>query len=142
MKKILVIGLLLTACNSQLDTVPEPDDLLSETQMAEVMKDLMILEGHVHLTYESVNRYHKIMTESGKALLKSRHISEKQYEDSFTYYNAHPSEFEHVLDQIMDELNKESILLQQDLKDTLEKTKATTPPVVNDSLNVHPTLNP
>lgn len=138
MRFLLICTLFLFACNGKLAVAEKPVDLLTEQQMEDVLGDLMILEGHINATYETVNRYHKIMTKSGEDLLKTKHITVKQYETSFVYYNANPEQMERILDNVMDKLQKESIILQQELKDTLAKQQS----LINDSLKLPPTLKP
>lgn len=137
MRYFILILAFITACNGKLAVAEKPDNLLSEQQMEEVLTELMVLEGHINLKYETVNRYHKIMSASGKALLKEKKITEKQYEDSFIYYNANPEIMERILDNVVDGFQKESMLLQQELKDSLEKQID----AINDSLKLPPSLN-
>lgn len=125
----------VSSCGGKLEVAEKPENLLTEKQMEEVLRDLMILEGHIHENYESVNRYYKIMTGSGKALLKQKNITEEQYESSFVYYNANPEIMERILDNVLDSFQKESLLLQQELKDTLQVLKGL---MINDSLKLSP----
>lgn len=120
MKKLFVIfGLIVTSCTSSLESIPEPENLISEVKMAQVLHDLMLLEGHINFTYETVNRYNKIMTMSGEAVLKEHGITKENYEESFEYYNGNQEKFERILDDVMERFNKESIKLQQEIKDTI-----------------------
>lgn len=115
MRKILGIGILLIlqSCNSELHGLKKPDNLIPKEQMIDVMTEMMILEGHIQTTYSTVNRYYKVMTASGRNYLKMKHISEKQYEDSFRYYSSEQKEYKEILDKIMENLQKESIELQK-----------------------------
>lgn len=116
MRKIAFIAclFLLQSCDEGLQGLEKPDNLIPKDQMVDVMTDMLILEGHIQRTYSSVNRYYKVMTVSGKAYLKSKHITEKQYEDSFIYYNGSQEEFKEIIDKVMERLQKESIELQKE----------------------------
>ena len=109
----IVILLLLQSCTRDLRGMEKPDNLIPKDQMIEVMTEMLILEGHVQTTYSTVNRYYKVMTASGKHYLKSKHITQKQYEDSFKYYSCSYEEYKPMLDKVMENLQKESIELQK-----------------------------
>ncbi|TSJ41955.1 DUF4296 domain-containing protein [Fluviicola chungangensis] len=115
MKKILGICLfiLLQSCDSELHGLEKPENLIPKDQMITLMTDMLILEGHIQTTYSTVNRYYKVMTASGRDYLKSKHITEKQYEDSFMYYTSMHEEYKLMLDKVMENLQKESIELQK-----------------------------
>ncbi len=123
--RILTFILLLVvfqSCDEGLKGLDEPDNLIPKEQMIDVMTDMLILEGHIQNTYSTVNRYYKVMTASGRAYLKTKGITEKQYEESFVYYNSDQLEYKEILDKVMERLQKESIEMQKDQ------------PAVNDSL--------
>lgn len=103
----------LQSCNDDLKGLEEPDNLIPKEKMVDVMTNMLILEGHIQTTYSTVNRYYKVMSASGKAYLKTQKITEKQYEDSFIYYNSRHEEYKVMLDTIMERLQKESIELQK-----------------------------
>ena len=109
MIKWTVIALLvvLQSCNSELHGLKKPDNLIPKDQMIELMTDMLILEGHIQTTYSTVNRYYKVMTASGRYYLKSKHISEKQYEESFIYYTSTHEDYKQMLDKVMENLQKQ-----------------------------------
>jgi hypothetical protein len=115
MRKWAVIALLivLQACNSELRGLKKPENLIPKDQMVELMTDMLILEGHIQTTYSTVNRYYKVMTASGRYYLKSKHVTEKQYEESFVYYTSTHEDYKQMLDKVMENLQKESIELQK-----------------------------
>lgn len=115
MKKAIALVLLvmLQSCNSELHGLKKPDNLIPKDQMVGLMTDMLILEGHIQTTYSTVNRYYKVMTASGRNYLKSKHVTEKQYEDSFVYYSSTHEDFKQMLDKVMENLQKESIELQK-----------------------------
>ena len=109
----IFILLLLQSCNSELQGLKKPDNLIPKDQMIQVMTDMLILEGHIQTTYTTVNRYYKVMSASGRSYLKTQHITEKQYEDSFAYYSGRNEEYKGMLEKVMENLQKESIELQK-----------------------------
>ncbi|WP_430406640.1 DUF4296 domain-containing protein [Fluviicola sp.] len=115
MRIALIIFILwgLQSCNSELHGLKKPDKLIPKDQMIRVMTDMLILEGHIQTTYTSVNRYYKVMSASGRSYLKTQHISQKQYEDSFAYYSSKNEEYRGMMEKVMENLQKESIELQK-----------------------------
>lgn len=101
------------SCDEGLKGLDEPDNLIPKEQMVDIMTDMLILEGHIQNTYSTVNRYYKVMTASGRYYLKSKGITEKQYEESFIYYNSNQLEYKEILDKVMERLQKESIEMQK-----------------------------
>lgn len=115
MKRILFIALLaLTqSCHDGLEGLQKPENLIPKTEMIELMTDMYILEAHISTTYTTVNRYYKVMNASGRAYLKSKNITEKQYEDSYIYYNGTKEEFKFIIDKVQENLQKKSIEMQK-----------------------------
>ena len=115
MKRLLgiLILVILQSCNSELHGLEKPQNLISRDEMIGLMTDMLILEGHIQTTYSTVNRYYKVMTASGRYYLKSKNVTEKQYEDSFVYYTSTHKEYKLMLDEVMENLQKESIELQK-----------------------------
>lgn len=109
----IVFLVVLQSCNSELHGLEKPDNLIPKEQMVELMTDMLILEGHIQTTYSTVNRYYKVMTASGRYYLKSKHVTEKQYEESFIYYTSTHEDYKQMLDKVMENLQKESIELQK-----------------------------
>lgn len=119
---LIALVLFTQSCHDRLRAPEKPENLIPEEKMIDVMTDMLILEGHIQNTYSSVNRYYKVMTASGRDYLKSQGITQKQYEDSFLYYNSTQQDYNKMLDKVMERLQKESIELQKN-------------PAVSDSLS-------
>ena len=110
---VIALLIVLQSCNSELHGLKKPDHLIPKDQMIDLMTDMLILEGHIQTTYSTVNRYYKVMTASGRYYLKSKHVTEKQYEESFVYYTSTYEDYKQMLDKVMENLQKESIELQK-----------------------------
>ncbi len=112
MKHFLVIALIgiLASCSSDLKLPDAPDDLIPEEEMIDLMYDMTILEAGIQARYQSVNRYYKVMQQSGKSYLKSKGISVERYERSYDYYVSRPEQLQEMYTKVMDsmtvELNK------------------------------------
>mgnify|MGYP006154065537 CR=1 FL=1 len=102
---LLFFMVLLVGCNSTLKKPDAPVDLLSQSKMIEVTKDLMLLEAGIENRYGQVAKYHKVMSASGKQLLKTHGITEKQYFTSLEYYSIHQEEMTRIYSVVLDSLN-------------------------------------
>jgi hypothetical protein len=115
MRKLLFIGFLFLAqsCHDGLDGLKEPDNLIPKNEMIELMTDMYILEAHIQNTYTTVNRFYKVMNASGRAYLKSKNITEKQYEDSYIYYSGTKEDFKFIIEKVQENLQRKSIEMQK-----------------------------
>ena len=110
---LLLLG--VCSCSGPQDLKEEkPSDLLEKKEMVEIMTDLAILEGHVQSKYKTVIAYHKVMTQSGRAYLKSKGVSEDRYERSFDYYLSVSSEMKSITSQVVERLNRKKLELEKD----------------------------
>ncbi len=107
MKYLVFIALFLSACNSTIERYPEPQNLLSEEEMVEIMTDLMKTESYIQNRDLSVSKYYKTMIKSGQAIFKQHNISESQFEESLKYYGSRQQKMEHIYDEVLNNLNDE-----------------------------------
>ena len=113
MKAISVIFLiiLLSACGNGdkeiVDRLPEPEDLIPREDMTQVLFEMAKLEGYIVSNYGSVDKYHKMMLNSGDSLLKSLSITPEQYEQSLLYYGSRQDLMQEINDDVLDELTNE-----------------------------------
>lgn len=110
MNKQLIFCLLflVSACAGELKGLDKPKELIPKEKMVELMTDLFILEAHVQGKYQIVNRYYKVMTSTAKSYLKTHHVSESQYRESYEYYISNKEDFEEIMNQVEENLLKES----------------------------------
>jgi len=115
MKRFLVIALIgiLASCSSDLKLPDAPDDLIPEEQMVDLLYDMTILESGIQVRYQSVNRYYKVMQQSGKVYLKSKGISVERYERSYDYYVSRPEQMQEMYTRVMDSITVELNTLQK-----------------------------
>jgi Domain of unknown function (DUF4296) len=96
--------LIFSACVSEIRKPSPPKNLLSEKQMIAITKDLVLIEGHVDLTYKMINKYHKIISASSAAVFKKHGISNDKYERSFDYYAADQEKLMAIYSAVLDDL--------------------------------------
>jgi hypothetical protein len=110
MKLVLaLIGIVLLAgCAGSIRQPDPPDDLIGRDSMVVVLRELVVLESYLQTRYQSVNRYYKVMTASGKICLKKYHITPDRFERSYNYYVSRQPELQGIYTEVLDSLNREA----------------------------------
>ncbi len=109
MKLIAAILFLFTivGCSQHIEETPRPKNLIPKEKMVVIITELTKLESHIQATYRSVDRFHKVMTDSGDSLLHAHGVNNEQFESSMEYYGSRQDEMMAIYDQALDELNRE-----------------------------------
>jgi len=109
MKLVIVIStlILLAACSRHIDKMPKPDNLISKDKMVVLITEMSKLESHIQITYQRVDRFHKVMTASGDSLLDAHDVSPDQFDASMKYYGSKQDVMISIYDEALDELNRE-----------------------------------
>jgi Domain of unknown function (DUF4296) len=103
---MLSIGLLL-ACSGPVD---QPKNLISESQMVDLMVDLAIYEK---ANLQDLNNQMGVISET---LLKQHHIKAKDLEESYTYYLAQQDLMEKLYQKAQDKILAMDDKLAQKIK--------------------------
>lgn len=120
MKKYLVFSLLilLSACTPMVD---EPQNLLTERQLSEIIADFAIYDQAYAVT-PNVD-----MEQASRYVLKKHNTTAQAYRESYTYYLSDPSALKNILEEAKE------IILDKDpkLEDYIEKKKKENPSLPN-----------
>jgi hypothetical protein len=100
---IIVSVLLITACK---DSQPTPDGILAQDKMAMVLADFHIAEASMSLENIQEDSLKKTMNSYYEEIYMIHHISKKQFDDSFHYYEKHPELLDKIYQQVISELSK------------------------------------
>ncbi len=90
-----------------------PDDLISEEIFIATTKDLMLIEGHINLTYKQMNTFYKIMDSSANAVYKKNGLTKNQYTRSFEYYASDQNQMTLIYSKVLDELTLEKAKVKE-----------------------------
>ena len=115
-KFAVLIVLVASSCSDGIPRLEEPDNLIPREQMITVLKEMTKLEAHIQIHYVSVDKYNKVMINSGDSLLKSYGISKEVFEESMEYYGSRQKEMQGIYSEVLDELNEELGELQSQSK--------------------------
>lgn len=75
--------------------------------MISILKDLVLIEGHLSITYKQIQSYHKIMIASSREVFRKHGITKNDYEKSFDYYAADQEEITQIYSEVLNELTFE-----------------------------------
>lgn len=109
MKYLIIILPILFACAEKSSFEQKPDDLMTEVQMKEVLKEMILIESHLQATQPSIESVQKAMQLNGKEILANHKIGAEQFEKSMEYYSAHQEELSKIYEKIIDELKVEQV---------------------------------
>ena len=98
---------LTVSCHDGIRKPPAPKDLISEVKMKEIIKDLILIEGHIALTYKQLQSYHKIITVSSSEVYKKHKVSKDRYVRSFEYYAADQEKLTQIYTDVLDQLTED-----------------------------------
>jgi len=110
---ILSIGVFVSSCRDEVNTASKPSDLIPRDTLVSVLCDMMIVESHVQIKYQSVVSYHKVMKKSGDQVLKKYRMNYDRFDRSMTYYGGRKIEMQSIYTEVMDSLNRISGQLEQ-----------------------------
>ncbi|MDC3253122.1 DUF4296 domain-containing protein [Crocinitomicaceae bacterium] len=120
MIRVLFIALIFfSACSPGIDRVPEPKGLIDRQELIPLLTEMTKLEGHVTQKFNTINKYHKIMTSTGDSLLEAYGFTNAQFEASMDYYISRQEEMISIYDQVLENLNEELGKIESSI-DTLE----------------------
>ena len=105
--------ILLVACHNGIQKSDAPDDLIEERKITEIMRDMMLIEGHISITYKQMNKYFKIMDSSSAKVFKEHKVTEEQFTRSFEYYATDQEKIKRIYSKILDELTFLKVQLEE-----------------------------
>jgi len=104
---------LLTSCSSnEIGYVSEPEHLIDQTKLTNVLVEMVKLEAHIESEYKTVTQYSELMKKSGDSLLNAHGITHEEYEANMEYYGAQQELMQKINSDVLDELTKELGSLQ------------------------------
>jgi len=118
----LILLLVSTGCSDE-ETFPEPENLINETQMVEVLSDICKVEARFQrrLTINNVNNTEMVL-HNYNVVFDEHKITLVQFKDSYAYYEKSPVRMQQIYDSVIVHLTEEQALLKQ----TESKTDSTT----------------
>lgn len=122
---IICILLIITGCRDEVNSSSAPKDLIHRDTIVQVLCEMMLIESHVKMKYQSVSRYHRLMKKSGDKVLDKFHLKHDRYDRSMSYYGGNKTEMQSIYAEVLDSLNRMSGKLEQRGVRALPLTKDT-----------------
>lgn len=101
---IFISFFVLFSCQTEIKRIPAPANLIPRDTMVLLLQDLTVLESHITDQYPQVNRYQKLMRNSGDALLKEYHVTFERFNKSIDYYGSRQEEMQSIYSEVQDSL--------------------------------------
>ncbi len=102
---LLILILLLCACDESIAHVPKPSNLVSKETMISILIDLSISESYVQSEYHSVLLFHKLLKNCGDDVLAKNHVTFEQYSKSLDYYSSQVEPLQEIYTTALDSIN-------------------------------------
>jgi hypothetical protein len=104
MKRLIFFVLILTSCYTT-----EKPDVLPEEKMLLLMEEIYLIENHYQMTFGSPSVYKSTLDSSYQLILKENGVTQKQYEESFSYYASQPEIMLNLQERLIERLNRKRI---------------------------------
>lgn len=113
MRKAFVSLLLLASCS---DEIKVPKTILQPVQMQAVLWDMVRADETVNHQAQIDSSYKRFANSAKfyQSALAIHHVSERQFKESFHYYEQHPDAMKVVLDSLQAQVNRAPVLLTID----------------------------
>lgn len=106
--------LIIVSCTDHVPSYPEPEDCMSKSEMADVLKEIMLVESHVQIKYIQLPKYYEMMAKTGDSILKARGFTEEQFKSSLDYYGSMQEEMMGIYNDVIAKLQKEKAALEKE----------------------------
>jgi hypothetical protein len=104
----VLVALLLTlglfSCSSN-----DPEGILDEEKMTEVLQEVMLLENYYQSKFGSPSVYKAALDSSVEVIYKRFNTNKKQFSKSFNYYAQDPELFKKIQAKIIENLNSKHL---------------------------------
>jgi Domain of unknown function (DUF4296) len=104
MKRLIFFVLILTSCYTT-----EKPDVLPEEKMLLLMEEIYLIENHYQMTFGSPSVYKSALDSSYQLILKENGVTQKQYEESFSYYASQPEIMLNLQERLIERLNRKRV---------------------------------
>lgn len=107
-----LIGILLSNCNYQLEDNEAPKNLIKQEKFSLILLDLMLLESHVQMKYNSDRRFYPLVDENAQLIFEDHNIDSSQFNTSMDYYVRNQATMQEIYATIEDSLSSRKGVLE------------------------------
>lgn len=125
---VFILVLLVASCGNEPD-VAQPEGLIEENQMVQILKEMQLVEArYQRRLFEPRDKIKEKTLAQYAKLLADHNITEEQFIRSYDYYKKNPEQLTAMYERVIEELATEQAELQKELtedrKEQLEQRKA------------------
>jgi hypothetical protein len=102
---ILLLFLFFSCTAAKIKRLPAPDNLISETKLVSILKDMTVMECYVLQKMPSLEQNHKVISETGLAILAKHNVDTSAYSLSMNYYGSRQEKMQEIYSKVLDEVN-------------------------------------
>ncbi len=99
----IIIAVVGFACESDNKT---PENLIQKNEMALILTDMMLLEATYNTRLIRVSDKTERMLKYSEEIINHHNVTKESFDISYEYYMDHPEDFEMIMEQVFEELNK------------------------------------
>jgi len=74
-----------------------------------LMEEIYLIENHYQMTFGSPSVYKSTLDSSYQLILKENGVTQKQYEESFSYYARQPEIMLNLQERLIERLNRKRV---------------------------------
>lgn len=98
--------LVLSSCETELQEMKRPKNLVPKDTMVLVLSDVMVIEYHVQSRYPRPDQFHECIKRSGDTILANYQLNYKRFTHSLDYYASKQDVMEEIYDKVIENLTK------------------------------------
>ena len=102
---LIILIFLLGSCNTSVIRTPKPKNLISQSEMAEVLADVHIAEANIQMANSEDDSLHQTYTNYYNAVFEKHHISREAFIQSMGYYIKNPELLQNIYDNVTEILS-------------------------------------
>ncbi|MBI1838615.1 MAG: DUF4296 domain-containing protein [Flavobacteriia bacterium] len=108
MKYLGILFIFIISCTTtEIKRFPLPEHLISEKKMVLILKEMTVLEAYVQQKIPNLQQNYKVISKSGKLILKKYQVDEIVFENSMNYYGSRQEKMQEIYSKVLDLVNRD-----------------------------------
>ena len=102
---IFFLFLFFSCTTAKIKRLPTPENLIPEKKLVSILKDMTVMECYVLQKMPSLEQNHKVMSETGLAILAKHQVDTAAYSSSMDYYGSRQEKMQEIYSKVLDQVN-------------------------------------
>lgn len=104
--------MLVSSCQYELENNDKPADLIEQQKFSMILMELMLLESHVQMKYNSDRRFYPLVNENALLIFEDFDIDTTRFNSSMDYYVREQRTMQEIYATIEDSLSSRKAILE------------------------------